>query len=476
MTSLPAVMTFGVSGQRTAHDHQAQTGFGSDPGFEDALADPGGPTVPREAPATRMPAEGQIEKENSNAASVVSAPPMRTRTHSSVVPEQITRHASDGTPAFLKRQVGGLDGEHPARAATVRPHCTAAAIECHGERKASEHSDIEDPGPPRSEAVRDAILLLVGRMSPGADADAGHAVSVAAHEPISHVRRAAGVLQRTRYDVADNSTTLEPCGVGIAVQRVEAHLGLRAKVHASVASDVQNCQLQTPEQMESRNRVPRSGLSIGSSSDTPFVSDAAAAATPPLGAQLLDGIMRAFEVPPKTPPATVSQPAAPLAGPQSPVRTLELQLSPESLGLVTVVVSVRDDTISIRLAADRDATIALVEQERDHLSSRLAAAGYVVEDLAVTRLDKGAGVASASGFAVAGDGNQASGKDDPDPQTAGGSGGSRDGRDSGAAGDRQHQPDRRIERADSASTPPPDRMTGVGAVARVQGARSFRLL
>jgi Flagellar hook-length control protein FliK len=84
-----------------------------------------------------------------------------------------------------------------------------------------------------------------------------------------------------------------------------------------------------------------------------------------------------------------TQPASQPTVSSSPIRTLSLQLSPDSLGSVNIELSHSDGVLKIRIDLERAASAEVVEEGRGEISERLASAGYRVEELIVGRLGGG---------------------------------------------------------------------------------------
>ena len=117
-----------------------------------------------------------------------------------------------------------------------------------------------------------------------------------------------------------------------------------------------------------------------------------------VGQQIAHGVQRALASPsePAASPRSVPQvdPAAQqvFAG---PVRTIKLQLNPQSLGAVTIILTHRDAELSIKLEAELAETVGKVEQDRTALTAKLAGAGYAVGELTISRMATTAGGAGA---------------------------------------------------------------------------------
>jgi chemotaxis protein MotD len=63
------------------------------------------------------------------------------------------------------------------------------------------------------------------------------------------------------------------------------------------------------------------------------------------------------------------------------VKVLNLELKPAIMGSVTVRIALKDNAITVHLEAQRTETLAVIERERDALTSALASAGYSVDGI-----------------------------------------------------------------------------------------------
>ena len=82
------------------------------------------------------------------------------------------------------------------------------------------------------------------------------------------------------------------------------------------------------------------------------------------------------------PAANASQPGRPDTAAQ-PVRVLHIQLTPPELGLLTVRLTLRENALDIKLEADEQRTVQMLEADRGKLGDMLRSAGYIVDALAV---------------------------------------------------------------------------------------------
>jgi hypothetical protein len=65
----------------------------------------------------------------------------------------------------------------------------------------------------------------------------------------------------------------------------------------------------------------------------------------------------------------------------SVLRVLHIKLEPETLGSITVRVSLKDNVINLELSAARHETALVIEKDREALSSALKSAGYLVDGI-----------------------------------------------------------------------------------------------
>jgi flagellar hook-length control protein FliK len=74
----------------------------------------------------------------------------------------------------------------------------------------------------------------------------------------------------------------------------------------------------------------------------------------------------------------------------SPVRVLNIQLQPADLGVVTIRMSVKDQTLRLDLEVGRGETAHLIQRDRETLSALLRSAGYVIDGVQVRVADQAA--------------------------------------------------------------------------------------
>jgi chemotaxis protein MotD len=107
----------------------------------------------------------------------------------------------------------------------------------------------------------------------------------------------------------------------------------------------------------------------------------APAGQPPAAQQAAERILADLreEGTPAAPDApTIRSDAAP-----SPTRVLHIQLRPAELGLLTVKLSLRDNTLEVKLEAAEHRTVRLLDADKGTLADLLRSAGYAVDHLSV---------------------------------------------------------------------------------------------
>lgn len=134
----------------------------------------------------------------------------------------------------------------------------------------------------------------------------------------------------------------------------------------------------------------------------------------------------------------------------SKLKVMHIQLQPESLGSLTVRMSLRDDMLELHIDAARAETADLIQRDREVLSSLLRAVGYTADDaqIRVTHADpsvtaamsangdSGLGSSSQSGAQA---GSQTPGERSSGSQERDGNGGRRGQNEHGAGSDREAQ-------------------------------------
>lgn len=91
------------------------------------------------------------------------------------------------------------------------------------------------------------------------------------------------------------------------------------------------------------------------------------------------------------------EPAAGAAVPQSPVKTLDLQLEPESLGAVTIKLNLSSAGLEVDVQASQAMTANLLEKDKHALSEGLTDAGYVVSAVDISAVPQNAASAASAG-------------------------------------------------------------------------------
>ncbi|MGB8279245.1 MAG: flagellar hook-length control protein FliK [Methylovirgula sp.] len=90
-----------------------------------------------------------------------------------------------------------------------------------------------------------------------------------------------------------------------------------------------------------------------------------------------------------------------------PVKTLNLQLEPESLGTVTITLNLSAGGLDVQMAASQSSTMSLIEKDKDALSAQLRQSGYSVAGVAVTLGSHDGSNVANNGSATQGQGGQA---------------------------------------------------------------------
>ena len=86
--------------------------------------------------------------------------------------------------------------------------------------------------------------------------------------------------------------------------------------------------------------------------------------------------------------------ALPANSTAQPLKVLTVQLHPAELGVVTIRIALRNDTLELQIETDRRDTARLVHADREALSSQLRSAGYNVETMTVRAVDPSSAPAS----------------------------------------------------------------------------------
>ena len=82
-----------------------------------------------------------------------------------------------------------------------------------------------------------------------------------------------------------------------------------------------------------------------------------------------------------------ASPAGSGGNPATPVRVLHIELQPADLGTIEVRLSLRQDTLELKLEASRAESAALISRDRDALAGMLRSAGYLIDGLTVQVAD-----------------------------------------------------------------------------------------
>lgn len=137
----------------------------------------------------------------------------------------------------------------------------------------------------------------------------------------------------------------------------------------------------------------------------------------------------------------------------SKLKVMHIQLQPESLGSLTVRMSLRDDMLELHIDAARAETADLIQRDREVLSSLLRAVGYTADDaqIRVTHADPSvtatmsANGDSGMGSSSSQSGSQAAGERSSGSQERDGNGARREQNEQGARSDREAQSRRTSE-------------------------------
>jgi chemotaxis protein MotD len=87
-------------------------------------------------------------------------------------------------------------------------------------------------------------------------------------------------------------------------------------------------------------------------------------------------------------PLVRAQPPTPANAPQATtLKVLHFQLQPPDLGPITVRMSLKADSLDLRLEVGRHETVRLIQRDQESLSGLLRSAGYLIEAVAVRIAD-----------------------------------------------------------------------------------------
>jgi chemotaxis protein MotD len=80
----------------------------------------------------------------------------------------------------------------------------------------------------------------------------------------------------------------------------------------------------------------------------------------------------------------------------APIKELDVQLNPATLGGLSIEMRLSDGKLSVTIKADKADTMKLIESERDSISSKLTSLNFSVESLTVKASDAPSAVAPAT--------------------------------------------------------------------------------
>lgn len=104
-----------------------------------------------------------------------------------------------------------------------------------------------------------------------------------------------------------------------------------------------------------------------------------------------------------------------------PVKTLNLELEPPSLGTVTITLNLTPDGLDVQLAASQSSTRNLIEKDKDSLSDQLRQSGYSLSGMAVTLSSHDGSNVANNGSATQNPNGQAASQSGSQPMSYGGS-------------------------------------------------------
>ncbi len=133
-----------------------------------------------------------------------------------------------------------------------------------------------------------------------------------------------------------------------------------------------------------------------------------------------------------------------------PVKVLNLQLEPPSLGSVTISLNLSSEGLSVQMAASQASTVSLIERDKNSLSDQLRDSGYSIAGVAVT-------LGPHQGAAIANDGSTAQGQAGQNLSQNNGQAMSSDGGSSNANGNGQNGGNRSLSDPTGGT---PDSFTG----------------
>jgi flagellar hook-length control protein FliK len=118
----------------------------------------------------------------------------------------------------------------------------------------------------------------------------------------------------------------------------------------------------------------------------------------------------------------------------APVKELDVQLNPASLGALTIQMRLNNGSLSVTIQADKSDTLKLIENERGSITNKLQSLNFSVDSLTVKASDAVAPSSSGAGASNTGASNHGQAQQGQSGQTADGS---RGGRFSQGAGDQR---------------------------------------
>ncbi len=184
------------------------------------------------------------------------------------------------------------------------------------------------------------------------------------------------IHQQTHF--APVPTQIEP----VSMQRNTEHRGSWAPGAALLADSRRNAPVLRSNHAAAREAFPAAAVSPTRDADVSLTGTAMVGS---ICGQICDAIAaEASTIQQSRDNASIppGQIAGDLALPS--LRILKLQLAPASLGLVNVVLTNRNDELSIRLEAELTGVAEKLEDERVGLSDRITASGYELVDLVIT--------------------------------------------------------------------------------------------
>jgi len=109
------------------------------------------------------------------------------------------------------------------------------------------------------------------------------------------------------------------------------------------------------------------------------------------------------------------------ASSSGPVKTLNLELEPPSLGTVTITLNLTPDGLDVQLAASQSSTVSLIDKDKESLSDQLRQSGYSLSGMAVTLSSHDGSNVANNGSATQNPNGQAASQSGSQPMSYGGS-------------------------------------------------------